>query len=38
VGRFHRHADGTVHIHDHDGHTHDHVHRDVADHTGGRAP
>ena len=39
MGRFHRHADGTVHIHahDHDGHTHDpggHDHRDVGDHTG----
>jgi hydrogenase nickel incorporation protein HypB len=36
MGRFHRHADGTVHIHDHDhdGHTHDPVHRDVGDHTG----
>ncbi len=31
MGRFHRHADGTVHIHDHD---HDHAHRDVGDHTG----
>ena len=34
MGRFHRHADGTVHIHDHDDHDHDHVHRDVGDHTG----
>ena len=34
MGRFHRHADGTVHIHDHDHDGHDHVHRDVGDHTG----
>jgi hydrogenase nickel incorporation protein HypB len=34
VGRFHRHADGTVHSHDHD-HDHDgHDDRDVGDHTG----
>src|SRR5579862_9909600 len=32
MGRFHRHADGTVHAHDHDGHDHDH--RDVGDHSG----
>ena len=32
MGRFHRHADGTVHDHDHDG-DHDH-HRDVGDHSG----
>lgn len=34
MGRFHRHADGTVHDHDHD---HDHAlhgHRDVGDHSG----
>ncbi|HEY5142257.1 MAG TPA: hydrogenase nickel incorporation protein HypB [Solirubrobacteraceae bacterium] len=32
MGRFHRHADGTVHVHDHD---HDgHEHRDVGDHSG----
>jgi len=32
MGRFHRHADGTVHTHDHD---HDrHGHRDVGDHRG----
>jgi hydrogenase nickel incorporation protein HypB len=31
MGRFHRHADGTVHGHDHDG---DHDHRDVGDHSG----
>ena len=31
MGRFHRHADGTVHDHDHDG---DHDHRDVGDHSG----
>ncbi len=29
MGRFHRHADGSVHNHDHD-----HEHRDVGDHTG----
>lgn len=36
MGRFHRHADGTVHIHDHDGHEHNHDHepRDVGDHSG----
>ncbi len=34
MGRFHRHADGTVHEHDHDGAEHDHDHRDVGDHTG----
>lgn len=45
MGRFHPHADGTVHEHadhehadheqDHDGHDHDgHDHRDVGDHTG----
>jgi hydrogenase nickel incorporation protein HypB len=41
MGRFHRHADGTVHVHeyDHDGHAHDHGdgdhdHRDVGDHSG----
>ena len=39
MGRFHRHADGTVHDHDHadDGHEHDHEHRehrDVGDHSG----
>jgi hydrogenase nickel incorporation protein HypB len=38
MGRFHLHADGTSHIHDHIGdededHTHDHAH-DVGDHTG----
>ena len=33
MGRFHRHADGTVHDHDHD-HDHDHEHRDVGDHSG----
>ena len=40
MGRFHRHADGTVHEHDHD-HDHDHEHehdehghRDVGDHSG----
>ena len=32
MGRFHRHADGTVHSHDHDG-DHDH-HHDVGDHSG----
>jgi hydrogenase nickel incorporation protein HypB len=31
MGRFHRHADGTVHDHDHGG---DHDHRDVGDHSG----
>jgi hydrogenase nickel incorporation protein HypB len=31
MGRFHRHADGTVHEHDHE---HEHEHRDVGDHTG----
>ncbi|MEO7429240.1 MAG: hydrogenase nickel incorporation protein HypB [Acidimicrobiales bacterium] len=31
MGRFHRHSDGTEHIHDHD---HDHEHRDVGDHSG----
>jgi hydrogenase nickel incorporation protein HypB len=31
MGRFHRHADGTVHDHDHD---QDHEHRDVGDHSG----
>ncbi len=39
MGRFHHHADGTVHTHDHDldGHDHDHADgapRDVGDHTG----
>ena len=42
MGRFHRHADGTVHDHDHadDGHEHAHEHdhahehRDVGDHSG----
>ena len=34
MGRFHRHADGTVHVHDHDGHGHTHEHRDVGDHSG----
>jgi len=38
MGRFHRHADGTVHDHDHDhdhGHVdHDHEPRDVGDHSG----
>jgi len=36
MGRFHRHADGTVHTHDHD-HDHDHgddLRRDVGDHRG----
>jgi hydrogenase nickel incorporation protein HypB len=35
MGRFHRHADGTVHSHDHE-HTpdHEHEHRDVGDHHG----
>jgi hydrogenase nickel incorporation protein HypB len=39
MGRFHRHADGTVHVHehphdhDHD-HETDHAHRDVGDHSG----
>jgi hydrogenase nickel incorporation protein HypB len=38
MGRFHRHADGTVHTHDtHDHDAPDHVHRDVGDHTGYRA-
>ena len=32
MGRFHRHADGTVHEHDH--HAHDQDHRDVGDHSG----
>ena len=32
MGRFHRHADGTVHDHEHG--DHDHEHRDVGDHTG----
>ncbi len=31
MGRFHRHADGTVHEHDHE---HEQEHRDVGDHTG----
>ena len=31
MGRFHLHADGTVHDHDHDG---DHDQRDVGDHSG----
>jgi hydrogenase nickel incorporation protein HypB len=31
MGRFHRHADGTVHVDDHD---HPHEHRDVGDHSG----
>ena len=37
MGRFHRHADGTVHTHEHDhehDHADDHAHRDVGDHTG----
>jgi hydrogenase nickel incorporation protein HypB len=37
MGRFHRHADGTVHTHDHEqeDHAHDeHAHRDVGDHRG----
>ncbi|MDQ1435776.1 MAG: hydrogenase nickel incorporation protein HypB [Actinomycetota bacterium] len=40
MGRFHRHADGTLHQHDHaqdehdHGHDHDHGHRDVGDHAG----
>jgi hydrogenase nickel incorporation protein HypB len=34
VGRFHRHADGTEHAHDHGDHSHDHEHRDVGDHSG----
>ena len=37
MGRFHRHADGTVHDHDHDDDDHDHDHdrhRDVGDHSG----
>ncbi|MCU1455416.1 MAG: Hydrogenase accessory protein HypB [Acidimicrobiales bacterium] len=37
MGRFHRHADGTVHDHDHphdDHEGHDHEHRDVGDHRG----
>ena len=33
MGRFHRHADGTVHDHEHD-HDHEHEHRDVGDHSG----
>ncbi len=37
MGRFHRHADGTVHAHDHDhhghDHDHDHGHREVGDHS-----
>jgi len=32
MGRFHRHADGTVHSHDHGDHPHEH--HDVGDHTG----
>ncbi|MDJ0769858.1 MAG: hydrogenase nickel incorporation protein HypB [Ilumatobacter sp.] len=41
MGRFHRHPDGTVHVHDHDGDHDDggdgqdrHGHRDVGDHSG----
>lgn len=37
MGRFHRHADGTVHDHHHDhhhDHDHDHGSRDVGDHSG----
>jgi len=39
MGRFHHHADGTVHTHDHDhdddhGHAHDHAQPDVGDHRG----
>jgi len=36
MGRFHHHADGTVHVHDHDhdDHDHEHEHRDVGDHSG----
>src|SRR5581483_5600480 len=34
MGRFHRHADGTVHAHEHDHDGHDHEHRDVGDHSG----
>ena len=33
MGRFHRHADGTVHEHEHE-HEDGHEHRDVGDHTG----
>ncbi|MAT03449.1 MAG: hydrogenase accessory protein HypB [Acidimicrobiaceae bacterium] len=34
MGRFHRHADGTVHDHEHEHeHEHDHEHRDVGDHS-----
>jgi hydrogenase nickel incorporation protein HypB len=33
MGRFHRHADGTVHSHDDGDHVHDH-HHDVGDHSG----
>jgi len=34
MGRFHRHADGTEHAHDHGDDSHDHEHRDVGDHSG----
>jgi len=34
MGRFHRHADGTVHTHDHGEHEHEHAGRDVGDHSG----
>ncbi|MGL6279631.1 MAG: hydrogenase nickel incorporation protein HypB [Gaiella sp.] len=36
MGRFHHHADGTVHAHDHDhrGHEHTGAERDVGDHSG----
>jgi hydrogenase nickel incorporation protein HypB len=34
MGRFHHHADGTVHEHDDDGHEHTHDRRDVGDHGG----
>ncbi len=34
MGRFHRHADGTVHDHDHDHEHGEHDHRDVGDHSG----
>ena len=36
MGRFHRHADGTVHEHDHgdEGHEHGSPARDVGDHSG----
>ena len=35
MGRFHAHADGSWHAHDHDDHTHEHDdHLDVGDHSG----